>query len=429
MQKNLFDIIDFRYVFNLYYEKRMLIFFIVICLCLIIDSVILIHNKYSNNKSQKYVIIFEKSVLKLTVMSFVGMIIQYIGFETKFKVTYMPLLIFSLTLILILTSCLFDCFIFRKTKLKVIHHCLSYCSVLILFVLLLLGLMNRLEIIEYLVSLVLYVTSEFIQTYILYISEDTINSNNEKNITSIDSPTVILFPSRMKQLNQFSEMITIEKEYEPFAIMISGAWGYGKTSFIDAFIRNNSMHEFIKVKGGFEFEAEKFLDDIAIQLENIFEKNNIFTGRNSTIRKYFASLGNLIGEAGYEFPSNIIKSITDTEKKGYYKNKDILNHDLVNFYTSTQKRIFIIIDDLDRCTENFKNKMFGVIRESVELKNCITIFLADSLKTEFLDYNYMEKYINKKIKLCPVEFNEIIENYINDIFDSNFYLDKSDYIY
>ncbi|KAB1437885.1 P-loop NTPase fold protein [Candidatus Galacturonibacter soehngenii] len=432
MENNLFEIINFVTLFNLYFQNRIWILSIIITLCLIIDIKLEINHKIFN-RTQQYIDLIGKPALKINLFACLGMIFRYMGLKLEFKVTYMPILIFSLILVLITISSIFDCIKFNKNKFRVVLHYLSYCNILLLFELLLLGVMNRLEVIEFTASFISYITLKIVESYVLNKAEQMKYTVLDKNDTLSDAPIQNekdLFPSRVKQLNNFCRMVTVEEKQEPFAVMISGAWGFGKTSFINAFKNKNASHEFILVKGGFEFNTEKFLDDIAIQLEKIFERNNIFMENNSTIKKYFSSLGNLVGGAGYEFPSMIFKSITNNDKKGYYENKEILNKELNYFYTSTHKKIFIIIDDLDRCTKKFKEKMFGVIRESVELNNCITIFLTDTLKfqTKNLDSNYMEKYINKNMQLCPIDFYEIIEQYVNEIFDDNFFLNKSEYI-
>lgn len=211
--------------------------------------------------------------------------------------------------------------------------------------------------------------------------------------------------------------------------MISGDWGYGKTSFIKVFQTENKKDEFIFVKGGFEFSIERFLDDICLQFEKIFEKNNFYTDKNSQIKKYFKNLIALIGESGSKVPSALVHSLFDENTVGYYESKELINQELNDFYKVTEKRIFIIIDDLDRCKDEFKEKMFGVIRESVELNNCITIFLADNVKfqTNHMNSTYLEKYINKRIELMPIEFEEILEQYADQIFDDEFRKDKSIY--
>ena len=66
--------------------------------------------------------------------------------------------------------------------------------------------------------------------------------------------------------------------------------------------------------------------------------------------------------------------------------------------------------------------MFKVIRESMELHNCKTIFLVDRNKflDEKYDVNYIEKYVSYTLDLCQVEYQEIVNYLIVDIFDDEF---------
>lgn len=82
-------------------------------------------------------------------------------------------------------------------------------------------------------------------------------------------------------------------------------------------------------------------------------------------------------------------------------------------------KIYLIVDDLGRCDEEYKAKMFKVIRESTQLTNCKTIFLADrkSFFNEICDNNYFEKYISYNLELCLVKYEEIVHYYFDIIFN------------
>lgn len=98
-----------------------------------------------------------------------------------------------------------------------------------------------------------------------------------------------------------------------------------------------------------------------------------------------------------------------------YWSKDYLNIKLSKLKTT----IYIVIDDLDRCDEEYQNKMFKVIRESTDLINCKTIFVVDKNKyLEKNNYSKIEKYVTFTLDLCEVGYDEIA-SYLIDVFLMN----------
>ena len=81
-----------------------------------------------------------------------------------------------------------------------------------------------------------------------------------------------------KELEEFSG--------EPFAIAISGEWGSGKTSFVNALKGKLKQVEFVNVECVIEYDIKAVLRELSSQLQEIYQNNNVYTERNGAIDKY-----------------------------------------------------------------------------------------------------------------------------------------------
>ena len=164
-------------------------------------------------------------------------------------------------------------------------------------------------------------------------------------------------------------------------------------------------------------ESEKSVSEIMLEiseqiLKNLKE-NNVLVENDGLIEKYFLTFSQLLEETGIKFFSKIANTLGGDKEED---SKEYLNSKLEEL----NKTIYLIVDDLDRCSKEYQDKMFKVIRESTELVHCKTIFLVD--KAQFLDCddNYIEKYISYTLELCEVEGKEILEYFIDDIVEDEF---------
>src|SRR5699024_5329680 len=134
-----------------------------------------------------------------------------------------------------------------------------------------------------------------------------------------------------------------------------------------------------------------------------------------SIEKYFLAFSDIMEDTALK-PLKKISTVLIRGKS--FDDREYLNCKLDDL----SKPIYLIIDDLDRCDSEYQAKMFKVIRESMELHNCKTIFLVDRNKflDEKYDVNYIEKYVSYTLDLCQVEYQEIVNYLIVDIFDDEF---------
>lgn len=433
MNNSIFN--TFARISNIYFKHKVIILLtiiMVIGVCEVICYRYMI-KKIKHNKLSLYMYIKEMKSLGVAII--MGGLLQGLNVKIIFKVDYFPLIVFCICMAVIGIYTVIEFNEFRKTRYDVILNSVNWIRNSLLGVCFMLSIMNRLDWIEFICSIVVFI--------LLYVAKlqlkcckkhantqgtiATTGTNNreareDREVTSKQE----LFPTRQKQLDSFCEEID-NMDFQPFAIMVTGRWGVGKSSFINAFQdETKNKYEFIYIPSGFECNISMMLDDIANQLEKIFIRNGIYTLRNRVIKEYFNNVGELVGELGYKFAENIIKKYSKQENLSYVQHKQELNNYLDMFNRLCNKRIIFIVDDLDRCNEEVKEKMFEVIRECIRLNNCCTLFLADDLeiRTPLLSESYIEKYIYRKIQLIDVTFNEMLEYYKEYFLDDEFFKDK-----
>lgn len=275
-------------------------------------------------------------------------------------------------------------------------------SYIIFFELFLLAATNHLESLEWIVSILAILCAELTLMWMEQVGE----KQNEIALRELDYPNPDLLPRRRRQLKKFISILEQQKE-EPYAIMISGAWGVGKSSFVKALELELKDSVFVWIRAGSEKSVSDIMLELSEQILKILRENNVLVEKSALIEKYFLAFSGVLEKAGINIFRQIINRVTNNEED----NKNYLNGRL----NDLKKTIYLIFDDLDRCSKEYQEKMFKVIRESTDLINCKTIFLVD--KSEFLDCDshYIEKYVSYTLELCEVPFEEILEYFIDDI--------------
>lgn len=197
--------------------------------------------------------------------------------------------------------------------------------------------------------------------------------------------------------------------------------GSGKSSFVKALEKELDEDYFIWIQAGSEKTFSDTLLEISERILEILKENNIFIESDNLIEKYFVAFSGILDETGLKL-FNIVKDLLGMNIKS--DSKEYLNSKL----SGLNKTVYIIIDDLDRCNEEYQLKMFKIIRESTELINCKTIFLVD--KRKFLngvyDANHIEKYISYTLDLCKGNCQEILMYHIKNILCDEFFQEIKD---
>lgn len=350
------------------------------------------------------------------VIFFIGTVLFLLGLYPDIGYDYFNLLIFAaLSAFLILY--LLGLFIkYRKIIAIFINH-IKHMQYIIYFELFLLSMTGNLQLLEFLAALNVIWSLESLK--LLYdLSIQKKEYAKKDSLSEDDCPTALLYPSRKPQLENFCLALKKVSD-EPYAVMISGAWGVGKTSFVKALEKELHEDTFIWLETGGEKSVSEIMDELSQKLINVLRAKKVYLEDTDIIDRYFQAFSGIMAEGGWKFLDKIA-SIYHTDSPDF-STKKYLNRKLA----ALKSKVYLIVDDLDRCSEEYKSKMFKVIRESTQLTNCKTIFLAN--REAFLDKErdnqYIEKYISYQLELLPVAYSEIVNAYWNVIFDDTYFSD------
>lgn len=176
-----------------------------------------------------------------------------------------------------------------------------------------------------------------------------------------------------------------DKTY-PYAIMLDGEWGSGKTYFVKNILKDSIDKKIIYVS----LYGIDSLDEIsnAIIFSNIKNKNNkIVLASNLGINIGKLLLNNYL-------PKELVKV-----KKEVFKEIDFKEA----FEDKILKDKFLIFDDLERCKLPL-NEVFGYINNYVEHQNIKVMIVANENKIKENCANYTkikEKLISQTINYIP----------------------------
>lgn len=247
---------------------------------------------------------------------------------------------------------------------------------------------------------------------------------------------------RDNDLNVLFEVIASREDYKEnsengLVILLNGAWGSGKTTFL------NEVKEFIEQSDeydlfmdynsySYDFYENAYLPFFAciedkIKLGDDFGKLIRSTGKDV--------IGGIVG-ISYAIANGIFKSkcnldlndlrdnIIGMENDSYLKDfkdfksckKEVTKK--IKKYCERKPQI-IIIDELDRCKPDFAMKTLEIVKHFFDIKNCIFIIAVDKLQLqesaktiygqEMDSEKYFSKFFDYQYNLLPLNFNEIID--------------------
>lgn len=432
MDKNVIKILENQKWFNWYFNNRDILL-ILGSLLLVVATIYMVKKVLCKGDNIEYKTIFGQTLIHIIIAIIIGNGLNAAGLKFEFTINHMPILLFSSAMLITVNIQLTECFVFYRNFQEIIKRTNIIIIGIIEVMVLLLSIMGRLEIIEIvaavIANIVLKISNDFIDNCTVVQNESGMNNNILMRDYFIEREED-LFKSRKKQLDIICKDLE-EFRGEPFAIAISGEWGSGKTSFVNVLRRKLKLAEFVNVECSIEYDVKAVLMDISSQIQKIYKQNNVFTNKNGIIQKYFEKIGELVDYAGYGGVAKVIDKLKNNEDNSYWDNKVIMNQELETFYKLTKKRIYFIIDDMDRIIDDrMRDVIFQVMKESVELHNCVTLFMFDydRLKSERMSREFLEKYVNYQYELCDIEFGEIVEYYNKYFLDDSFWLGKSNYI-
>ncbi len=176
-------------------------------------------------------------------------------------------------------------------------------------------------------------------------------------------------------LNYYCE----EKNNTPFAVLIKGKWGSGKTYFMKEHIKNNSAN-FLHISLYGLSKVEEINEKILLKIIGLY----------------------LEGKKWHWFNNSKFSKIGNTSVNYILKKYKIDKNEIISVLNNTKNKI-IIFDDLER-SEISINKLLGFINHLVEFENQKVILLANEeelLKPE----DKSKKYLEIKEKLIGKEFS------------------------
>lgn len=171
-------------------------------------------------------------------------------------------MIFALVVLLIIAYEIFQGIIFKKVKAPALQGCKNI-EFIVFFEIFLLTITNHLEVIEWFTGTLAVICVETVHIMVKKIEK---RKENEEIVSKeSDYPNPDLFYIRKKQLDKFIPVLEQQKN-EPYAIMISGEWGAGKSSFIRALERKLKDDIFIWIYAGSEKPVSEIMLEISEQI-------------------------------------------------------------------------------------------------------------------------------------------------------------------
>lgn len=252
-------------------------------------------------------------------------------------------------------------------------------------------------IILYCWILITILFSDFILRYI-----EKYENNDSDNVNKIGSN---LINSREQDLDNLKNILDNTLD----SIIIDDKWGNGKTFFIKKFMEKyNTNYDFIYIKAPYFQTREEFRKVFLTELNKVFIKNGIFNTSISNLTKYF----------GVEIQGITLNQIE--------KNYNETIEEIVKKMCKLNKRIVIVLDDLDRIEKgediqeifSFIGEINTELREKIGL---ITLSSYNKLNEKVQSHtedkegeNYLDKYFDKKFYLQKVNIEELIEYFCED---------------
>ena len=235
-----------------------------------------------------------------------------------------------------------------------------------------------------------------------FISRYVEKYENNDNINKIESD---LINSRKQDLDNLKNILDSTLD----SIIIDDKWGNGKTFFIKKFMEKyNTDYEFIYIKAPYFQTRQEFRKVFLSELNKVFIKNGIFNTSISNLTKYF----------GIEIQGITLNQIE--------KNYNETIEEIVKKMCKLDKRIVIVLDDLDRIEKgediqeilNFIGEMNIELKEKIRL---ITLSSYNKLNEKVQNHtekkegeDYLEKYFDKKFYLQKINIEELIEYFCKD---------------
>ena len=239
---------------------------------------------------------------------------------------------------------------------------------------------------------------------------------------------------RAKVANELSREIKSYKNEDSLTIGIVGKWGSGKTSFINMVLENlmeNEDYIVIKFNPWNISSRKQLISDFFFKLSNNIKKENISSEIMNTIGKSLGTLSKFFKPLGLIPPLSVLTTIGDVAEKGKKfideyleaekEDLESLKYNINNKLTNLNKKIIIVIDDIDRLCDEEIREMFRLVKSIADFKNTIYILSYDrEIVTKALDKTqqdkgeeYLEKIVQVPLVLPYISKSDLDKIFIN----------------
>ena len=239
---------------------------------------------------------------------------------------------------------------------------------------------------------------------------------------------------RKKVASDLAKEIEHYKNKDSLTIGIVGKWGSGKTSFINMVLesfKGNNNYIVIKFNPWNISSRKQLISDFFLQLSNNIKKENESNEIIGTIGKSLGTLSKFFKPLGLIPPLSLLGTIGDiTEKASGFMNEyleaekedlETLKSNINQELEDLNKKILIVIDDIDRLCDEEIREMFQLVKSIADFKNTIYILSYDrEIVTKALDKTqqgkgeeYLEKIVQVPLVLPYISKNDLDKIFIN----------------
>lgn len=267
----------------------------------------------------------------------------------------------------------------------------------------------------YLFDLILISILTYITNFNLYPKK----SRNKKGLLITDSADIKIENDNLYRKKQVKELVNIIENTTPsqaVSISIISDWGHGKSSFLK-FISDELFTQNNIVQINFNPWLSKHSKPVIhLFFDQIYSELTKF---DSTIADKIYKYSNdvLTSSEDYGMAEKSIKNFINLITPSHH-NKSIQNQktSINDRIVALEKKIVVIIDDLDRISGEDIMDIFSLIKNTIDFKNTFFLVSLDLQYTKnslnsynsFLEVNrYLEKIFQLQIILTPVIFEEI----------------------
>lgn len=230
-----------------------------------------------------------------------------------------------------------------------------------------------------------------------------------------------------KVTQSISKRIIDYKQKDSLIISIEGEWGSGKTSFANLMkddLRDNVtlIHFNPWMVNGFEELVRYFFSELLKEI--CFD--NFEAKLKEEIIKDFKSFLSIITPNTIKFKTPILEADFNTKETFFSEDEEslyTLKNKLNGYLEKLDKKIVIIIDDINRLTDKETETFFRLIKGIADFNNIIYVLLydkeivANSLKK--FKNEKGEKYLDKIVQYSlslPKAHNSVLRNELVNIF-------------